>query len=423
MKIKSLHARFILDSRGYPAVECILTDQEGRMVAASVPSGASVGVHEALELRDGDPKHFAGKGVSKAINNLNIEIAKALCGREADVIQLDKILIALDGTENKSRLGANAILAASMAVIRLQALDAGLELFECINKLWHFPEPKLPTCLFNVINGGMHASSGLWVQEFMIIPKQQVFSQSLETACVIYHALHKKLKVMGLQTTIGDEGGFAPVFGLRGLENEHRALDVLIEIIKQERLENFVTLGLDVAASHSFDKQTGQYQVYDKSLSSTDLIAFYQKAQHSYPLTSIEDGLGEDDWDGWKKLTQAMGVSCQLVADDLFVTNPKRIEQGIVQKVANAVLIKPNQIGTVSQTMQAILCCQKAGYSVIISHRSGETNDTFIADLAVGSSAGQLKAGAPARGERIAKYNRLLEIEGALHKKGKGEVV
>lgn len=414
MKIKSLHAYQILDSRGWPTIACQMIDQQGRMATSSIPSGASVGTHEALELRDGDSKHFLGKGVKKAINALNTEIAAALRGKEVDVITLDKNLIALDGMPNKSRLGANAILAASIGILKLQAMDMGMELFECINTLWHFPPPKIPTCMFNIINGGMHAHNGLWIQEFMIIPHITPFSQALETACLIYHRLEKKLKALGWQTTIGDEGGFAPVFGLEGLANEHKALDLLQDIIRQEGLMQSVSVGLDVAASGAFDNQKQQYHVYDKWLSAQELVNTYQKAAQQYSLTSIEDGLGEDDWDGWASLTKQMGSAMQLVGDDIFVTNTARIEQGIKQKVANAVLIKPNQIGTISETMQAILNCQKNGYSVIISHRSGETNDTFIADLAVGSSAGQLKAGAPARGERVAKYNRLLEIEEGL---------
>ncbi len=410
MKIKKVYGQEILDSRGWPTVACVLELEGGRRVCASVPSGASVGVHEAREWRDQDPKRFCGKGVLKALRHLETNIAPLLTDKQPDVIAMDRAMIALDGTPDKSRFGANALLAASIAVLRAQALDAGLELYDMINKLWDFEKPKLPVCMFNIVNGGMHARGGLSFQEFMIVPQYGNFSQNLERSVCFYAELKKLFEREGLQTAVGDEGGFSPGLSPGGTEREKLILQFLKEIIEQEVFAS-VRIALDVAASHFYDAQQKKYVMHEQVFDAQALVALYESLAKQYPIISIEDGLDEDDWDGWQLLTQQLGKQVQLVGDDIFVTNTDRIEQGVRRGVANAVLIKPNQIGTVSETIQAIQLCKKAGYKTVISHRSGETNDSFIADLAVGTAADQLKAGAPVRGERVAKYNRLLEIE------------
>jgi enolase len=410
MKIKNIRGRQILDSRGNPTVECVLTLDNGNYVTASVPSGASVGKYEAMELRDNDKACYMGKGVLTAINHINTTIVRAIIGREPDVITLDKELLSLDGTSNKSKLGVNAILPVSIAILRAQAHCQRVELFELINTLWGFEKPSMPVCMFNVINGGMHAQSGLAFQEFMVMPRLSGFSQNLETAVVLYHELKVLLAHKGYATSLGDEGGFAPRFTSQGLEKERAALQSLVGVIHKAGARN-VSICLDVAASAFYDEQKQKYIFHDTAYTGVDLIDLYQDLSKDFPILSIEDGLAEDDWNGWQSLTSRMGEIVQLVGDDIFVTNIQRIQQGIDQGVANAVLIKPNQIGSVTETIKAIQLCKNAGYKIVISHRSGETNDSFIADLAVGTAAGQLKTGAPARGERVAKYNRLLEIE------------
>lgn len=412
MKITQVRGREILDSRGFPALECSLDLEGGARVCAAVPSGASVGKFEAHELRDGDAKRYFGKGVLKALANLEQVIAPALVGQEPDVVVLDAVLCDIDGTAGKASLGANAILAASIAVARAQALDNGLELYDLLAQRYEFPEVSMPYCMFNIFNGGAHADNGVSVQEFMIMPiNQPSFAESLRVAATVYHALHEVLKRQGLATTIGDEGGFAPK--LKNLENSVQAvLDLLMQAVEYAGFSyEQVVFALDVAASQFHRATSQRYQLGTQEFDRRGLVDFYAQLASQYPLFSIEDGMDEEDWAGWKILTKELGGELQLVGDDLFVTNCDRIERGIDAHVANAVLIKPNQIGTVTETMFAIKLAQSAGYKTIVSHRSGETNDTFIADLVVATGAGQFKAGAPVRGERIAKYNRLLEIE------------
>jgi enolase len=411
MQIVNVDAFQILDSRGIPTVECRLTLTDGTMVAASVPSGASTGKHEAHELRDHDATVYGGKGVLTAVKHIKQAIAPVvLLGKTPDIIAMDKQLIALDGTRDCSALGANAMLAVSIAVIRAQAWMEGVELFEFINALWQFPDPELPRCMFNVINGGMHAQGDLVFQEFLAIPTQHDFAQSLACVDDFYHKLQELLHEAGLGTAIGDEGGFVPVFTDKGALAEEQALMLL-----QRTAEQFswgvesMSFGLDVAATHFYDARANRYRLHDKLLTAPELIEFYKSLAQRFALVSLEDGLAEDDWQGWQWLMEQMG-GLQLIGDDLLITNTNRIQQGITKKAMNAVLIKPNQIGTVSRTVDAIRLCQEHNLATIISHRSGETNDDFIADLAVGTVAGQLKAGAPVRGERVAKYNRLLWI-------------
>ncbi len=409
MKIKKVHGRQILDSRGQPTVECVLELEGGVQVCASVPSGASVGKYEAHELRDGDPAHFGGKGVLKALKNLETEIAALLLNQEPDVISMDAAMITCDGTPDKSRLGANALLAASIAVVRAQALSQRVELYELIYKLWGFEAPQMPVCMFNIINGGLHAHNDLAIQEFMIMPRGGTFAGRLEVADAVYAELKKLLEGSSYSTAIGDEGGFAPQFKGRGMKKEQAALDLLMNACS--RTGGDIVFCLDVAASQFYDARSKKYRLHDVQMDAQQLIDWYAQLCSHYPIDSLEDGLDQDDWDGWQHLTHLLELRMQVVGDDLFATNVERIAQGIERHSANAVLIKPNQIGTVSEAVQAIKLCKKAGLKTIISHRSGETNDSFIADLAVGTAADQLKAGAPVRGERVAKYNRLLAIE------------
>lgn len=439
MQIVNVDAFQILDSRGIPTVECRLTLTDGTMVAASVPSGASTGKHEAHELRDHDATVYGGKGVLTAVKHIKQAIAPVvLLGKTPDIIAMDKQLIALDGTRDCSALGANAMLAVSIAVIRAQAWMEGVELFEFINALWQFPDPELPRCMFNVINGGMHAQGDLVFQEFLAIPTQHDFAQSLACVDDFYHKLQELLHEAALGTAIGDEGGFVPVFTDKGVLAEEQALMLLQRTAEQFSwgAEN-MSFGLDVAATHFYDSRANRYRLHDNLLTAPELIEIYKNLAQRFALVSLEDGLAEDDWQGWQWLMEQMGersilggdgvplslslsngrrplgrerAALQIVGDDLLVTNTNRIQHGITKKAMNAVLIKPNQIGTVSRTIDAIRLCQEHNLATIISHRSGETNDDFIADLAVGTVAGQLKAGAPVRGERVAKYNRLLWI-------------
>jgi enolase len=399
-KIASVRAQEVLDSRGFPTVAAEVTLEGGQSGWAAVPSGASTGEHEAVELRDGDKARFAGKGVLKAVANANGELFKAVKGLDArDCAAVDAKMIAADGTENKGRLGANAILAVSMAAARAAAGKTPLykflrESYGIKSSEWLLPAPML-----NVINGGKHADSGLDVQEFMIVPTgAKTFSEGLRWGAEVYQILKKKLAGMGMTTAVGDEGGFAPK-----LKTHAEALDVLVEACKGYDMR----LALDCAASEYY--KDGRYVLEGKA---QDVAKVYAQWVSKYGIVSIEDPLAEDDWDAWKALTAKL--PCRLIGDDLFVTNPKRLARGIKEKSANAILIKLNQIGTLTETVQAVTDAQKAGFSAVISHRSGETEDSFIADLAVALNAGAIKTGAPCRSERLAKYNRLLQIEAAL---------
>ena len=404
--IAEIHAFEILDSRANPTVSVEIIDTLGHCVQASVPSGASTGIHEALELRDHDLNRYGGKGVLKAVENIETIIAPAIVGMSAvDPTKVDERLIAVDGTENKSNLGANAILAVSLAARKLQALNCGHELFDCFEGTKYLPVPML-----NVLNGGAHAGNNLDIQEFMIMPHGfRTFSAALQASVEVYHALANLLKKAGKAIGIGDEGGFAP-----SLDSDEEALELLVLAIEKagyKAPDQFV-LALDVAASEWKSGQPGLYRLPKKNITLTtaELIDYYRKLADRFPLRSIEDGLDEDDFEGFRLMTtQLPGI--QLVGDDLFVTSAKRLKQGIDQKFANAILIKYNQVGSINETLETIGLAQSNGYKTIISHRSGETDETFIADLAVGTGALEIKTGAPARFERTAKYNRLLEIE------------
>ncbi len=406
--IRSLSALEILDSRGRPTISVSLTLTNGITANAQVPSGASTGSREAVELRDGDKSRFNGLGVLKAVENVRGEIAKAVAGRRLDSLeQLDRILIDLDGTDNKSRLGANAILGVSMAFARAAATDEGAELFEWLPGVPGQPR-RMPVPCFNVLNGGAHAANPLDFQEFMICPLgADSMADAVQMGADVYGALRKRLASQGHPVGLGDEGGFAP-----NLAEPEEVLDTIVAAITDAGYEpsrNGVGIALDPAASE-FRQPDGSYKVNGASLSSDDMIERYRAMITTYPIWSLEDGLGEDDHDGWQKLTKELGDQIQLVGDDNFCTNPTIIRQAIDDGIANAALIKLNQIGTVTETIKAMRICADAGYGQFVSHRSGETSDTFIADLVVGTGCGQIKTGAPARGERVAKYNRLLEI-------------
>lgn len=415
MKIKNLQGIEILDSIGNPTIECTLTLDNDTTVKSSVPSGTSVGKHEACELRDGNKSHYFGKGVLKAIENIETRIKPEIVGKAPDIVELDNLIIQLDGTSNKSSLGANATLAVSIAIARAQAIDNQIPLFKLINNVFDMGKMHLPTCMFNVLNGGVHADNGVSFQEFMIMPRKfNSFGESLECAATTYQTLRKLLLNDKLTVGVGHEGGFAPVLKTES-SSERTFLDYLSKAIDYAGYKaESVVLCLDVAASQFFDISKNTYFVNNQALSSDELVNLYSRLVHDYPIFSIEDGIAEDDWIGWETLTKKLGAKIQLVGDDVFVTNINRIKKGVELNIANSVLIKPNQIGTVSETVAAIKYCKKNNYTTVVSHRSGETNDTFIADLVVGTAAGQLKAGAPCRGERVAKYNRLLEIEALL---------
>ncbi len=412
VKIKSVHARQILDSRSNPTLEVDVTLSNGAMGRAAVPSGASTGAYEAVELRDGNKNYYNGKSVLNAVNNVNKIISKTVVGLNCfDQKNLDKKLIELDGSVNKANLGANAILGVSLATAVAAANAKGVPLYRYLGK-----ESILPVPMLNILNGGKHADNNLNIQEFMIVPTgAKTFSQALEWSSNIYHALKELLKNKNLSTGVGDEGGFAP-----NLKDDEEALDFIVRAIKKAglKLGGDVGIALDVAASEMFNEaqkisEEGKYYFWKtKKLFTTEkLIEYYQKLVKKYNIISIEDGLAEEDWEGWAKLTKILGNKIQLVGDDLFVTNVERLKKGIKQKCANAILIKVNQIGSLTETIEAIKLAQKNGYGVIVSHRSGETEDTFIADLAVGLGCGQIKTGAPCRSERVAKYNQLLRIE------------
>jgi enolase len=411
MKIISVAAREIYDSRGNPTIECTVELENGKRAKASVPSGMSRGTHEAFELRDGGIR-LMGQGVQKAVQAIETVIAPALMGHDVNFIQVDALLRELDGTENKSVLGGNTILAVSMAVCRAQAIAEQVELYELMAYLCEFETVSLSYPMFNMINGGAHASNHLQVQEFMVIPVGiNSFHAAMEAGSDFFHILKKLLEQKGYSTAVGDEGGFAPAF-----DHEQQALDFLMETIEYMQHEYGISMmiALDVAASQFYDKKMKMYHWQGKLVSSDEMIDWYKKLAETYPLYAIEDGLAEDDWQGWVNLYDALGSKIAIVGDDLFATNAERIYQGIDANVANTVIIKPNQVGTVTEALQAIKLCKAHGKNVIVSHRSGETNDSFIADLAVAASAGQIKAGGLSRGERLAKYNRLLEIENQL---------
>ena len=408
-EIIEIRAREILDSRGNPTVEADVVLDSGAVGRAAVPSGASTGEHEAVELRDGDPKRYGGKGVLRAVQHIEETILPALRGMDAIAqVEIDRALIELDATPNKERLGANSILAVSMAVARAAAADVGLPLYRYLGG----PMARtLPVPMMNVLNGGAHATNTVDFQEFMIVPLgAETFADALRMGAEVFHSLKKVLVKRGLSTGVGDEGGFAP-----NLKNDEDALAALIEAIEGANYApgKQVALALDPAASELFDKN-GHY-VFKKSgagsLDAHAMIDLYARWLDQYPIVSIEDGLAEDDWDGWAALTAALGDRVQLVGDDIFVTNTSRLARGIESHVGNAILIKVNQIGTLTETLEAIEMARSAGYLSVISHRSGETEDVFISDLAVATSAGQIKTGSASRGERVAKYNQLLRIE------------
>ncbi|MBC7327482.1 phosphopyruvate hydratase [bacterium] len=405
--IADVRAREVLDSRGNPTVEVEVFLEDGARGRAIVPSGASTGIYEALELRDGDKERFRGKGVLKAVENINEVIAEEIVGMSAfDQMEIDKTLIELDGTENKSRLGANAILGVSLAVAYAAADSLDIPLYRYIGGI---RARELPVPMMNVINGGVHADNKLDMQEFMIVPAgAESFREALRIGVEVYHALKDLLRSKGLATGVGDEGGFAP-----DIATPEEALQLLVEAIEKAGYEpgKAVFLAMDPAASELWEDGKYVLKGMNKTFTSEQLVEYYEKLIEKFPIVSIEDGLAQEDWQGWQLLTQRLGNKIQLVGDDIFVTNIKRLERGIQEKVANSILIKLNQIGTLTETLECIEKAKKAGYTTVISHRSGETEDTTIADLAVAVNAGQIKTGAPARTERVAKYNQLLRIE------------
>ena len=416
MKIESVHGREILDSRGNPTVEVEVRLQGGAFGRAAVPSGASTGVREALELRDGDKKRYLGKGVLKAVANVNGEIAKAVTGVDLDQRSLDTKMIALDGTPTKSRLGANAILGVSMAAAQAFAAAAKKPLYA--NLAEGTGQRLLPVPMMNILNGGAHADSNVDVQEFMVMPVgAATFAEGLRIGAEIFHALRASLKKRGLSTGVGDEGGFAP-----SLKSNREALEIVLEAVANAgyKAGSDVFLALDVASSELWEN--GRY-VFKKSgegeRTIEQMVAMLADWARQYPIISIEDGVAEEDWTGWKLLTKELGAAVQLVGDDVFVTNPEILKKGIAEGVGNALLVKLNQIGTVSETLDAMAMARDAGYARIVSHRSGETEDVTIADLAVATNAGQIKTGSASRTDRVAKYNQLLRIEEALGSNGK----
>lgn len=410
MKITNLYAYEIFDSRGLPTIECNIHLANGRQVTSCMPSGASVGSAEALELRDGDAHRLMGKGVLNAIAYINNSIAPQFIGQDINALAMDSILMDLDTHPQKTTVGANTILAVSMALFKAQAAAEGLELYQIIQRVSGTSMVKMPVPMFNVINGGAHANNNLQVQEFMVISQADDYVEQMHDGVMFYQTLKKHLDAHHQSTNVGDEGGFAPNF-----TSDKAALELLATIAHLLPKSSY-KFALDVAASEIYDQATTSYNLLiEKNLSAEQLIEIYQAWSQEFPIISIEDGMAEHDINGWKLLTEKLGSSLQLVGDDLFVTNPMKIRKGVLQKTGNAVLIKPNQIGTVSQTLAAIDTCKRNGLKIIISHRSGETNDTFICDLAVGTAADYIKAGAPARGERIAKYNRLLDINRMLY--------
>lgn len=416
LKIESVEALEVLDSRGNPTVQVEVITDGGFCGVAKVPSGASTGSFEAVELRDNDEERYMGKGVKKAVENVNRTIAKKITGMNVyDQLKIDQKLIDIDGTDNKEKLGANATLGVSLAVAKAAANSLGMTLYNYIGGV---NAKKLPTPMMNILNGGKHSDNNISSQEFMIMPTSgKDFAENLQMGVETYHNLKKVLKSKGYSVAVGDEGGFAP-----NLQSEEEALDVIVEAIKKAGYipGKDISIALDVASTEMYDEEkkvgkngylfwkTGTFKTSD------EMIDYLEELVQKYPIVSIEDGLAEEDWNSWKKLTQKLGSKIQLVGDDLFVTNTDRLRKGIRNKVANSILIKPNQIGTLTETLDAIEMAQKAGYTTVISHRSGETEDTTIADIAVAVNAGQIKTGAPCRTDRVAKYNRLLNIENEL---------
>ena len=413
LKIEDVRALEVLDSRGNPTVQVEVLTENGYVGKASVPSGASTGSFEAVELRDGDKTRYFGKGVEKAVENVNKKIAKKIIGMNVfDQRKVDEEMIKLDDTPNKSNLGANAILGVSLAVAKVAAEVLGLELYRYIGGIYG---TELPVPMMNILNGGKHSDNNISIQEFMIMPVGDItFSERLRRGAEIYHTLKNVLKEKGYSVGVGDEGGFAP-----NLDNEEQALDVIIEAIKKAGYEpgKDIMLALDIASTEMYDEakkinKNGYYFWKTKQFKEKEeMIDYVVSLCEKYPICSVEDGLAEEDWEGWKVLTEKIGNKVQLVGDDLFVTNPQRLRRGIENNVANAILIKPNQIGTLTETLDTIKLAKENGYRTIISHRSGETEDTTIADIAVGVNAGQIKTGAPCRTDRVSKYNRLLNIE------------
>ncbi|MGE6257470.1 phosphopyruvate hydratase [Heyndrickxia sporothermodurans] len=410
--ITEVYAREVLDSRGNPTIEVEVYTQSGAFGRALVPSGASTGEYEAVELRDGDKERYLGKGVLTAVKNVNEIIAEELIGYDVtEQVIIDKLLIELDGTENKGKLGANAILGVSMAVARAAADFLGVELYEYLGG---FNSKQLPVPMMNIVNGGEHADNNVDIQEFMIMPVgASNFKEALRMGAEIFHSLKSVLKGKGLNTAVGDEGGFAP-----NLKSNEEALQTIIEAIEKAGYKpgEEVMLAMDAASSEFYNKEDGKYHLSGEGVvrTSAEMVDWYEELTSKYPIISIEDGLDENDWEGHKLLTERIGKKVQLVGDDLFVTNTKKLSEGIKQGVGNAILIKVNQIGTLTETFDAIEMAKRAGYTAIISHRSGETEDTTIADIAVATNAGQIKTGAPSRTDRVAKYNQLLRIEDRL---------
>ncbi|MCW3088576.1 MAG: phosphopyruvate hydratase [Sediminibacterium sp.] len=408
--IIEVHARQILDSRGNPTVEVDVVTDDGALGRAAVPSGASTGIHEAVELRDNDKKKYAGKGVLKAVKNVNDVIADAIVGYDvAQQAAIDEVMIALDGTDNKGKLGANGMLAVSMAVAKAAAEEAALPLFRYIGGT---NAKTLPMPMMNILNGGAHADNKIDFQEFMVMPVgASSFSEGLRWGVEIFHVLKSVLKKKGFSTNVGDEGGFAP-----NIQSNEEAIETVLEAITAAgyKTGSQIMIAIDAANSELWDEKKKKY-VFKKSsgkvVSSDELVKFWEKWVKQYPIASLEDGMAEDDWNGWKALTQAVGSKCQLVGDDLFVTNVERLQKGIDKGIANGLLVKVNQIGTLTETINAVTLAQHNGYNTIMSHRSGETEDTTIADLAVALNCGQIKTGSASRTDRIAKYNQLIRIE------------
>jgi enolase len=410
--IEDVLAREVLDSRGNPTVEVEIYLEDGTMGRAIVPSGASTGIHEAVELRDGDKGRYLGKGTLQAVENVNELIAEEIIGYNVfDQVGLDKLLIDLDGTPNKSKLGANAILAVSMAAADAAANSLGLPLFQYLGGV---NAKLLPTPMMNILNGGSHADNTVDIQEFMIMPVGAAsFREALRMGAEVFHSLKAVLKSQGKNTAVGDEGGFAP-----DLATNEDAIKVILEAIEKAgyKAGTDIRLALDVAASEMYDEKTKMYNLEGEGVKKTsaEMVAYYEMLADKYPIVSIEDGLAEDDWEGWKLLTDALGKKVQLVGDDLFVTNTERLERGIREGIANSILIKVNQIGTLTETFDAIEMAKKAGYTAVVSHRSGETEDVTIADIVVAMNTGQIKTGSLSRTDRVAKYNQLLRIEETL---------
>ncbi len=410
MKIKDIKAREILDSRGNPTVEVTMELDNGIKATASVPSGASTGSREALELRDGDTKRYDGKGVLKAVDNVNKTIRSFLIGHEADVKEIDEAMLALDGTDNKSKLGANAMLGVSLACLKCLAKSQNKDLFEYVSN----GEVSMPVPMVNILNGGVHAGNGLSIQEFMIMPVVKTIKERVRVASEIFHTLKGVLKERGMATGVGDEGGYAPV-----ISKTREALDLIMEAINRSGHSpgKDVFIALDAAASEFYDEKTMMYNIDDLDISVDELIQYYETLVNEYPIISIEDPFFEDDFESLAKLTKLIGEKVMLVGDDYFVTNSKYLKMGIDKDAGNAILLKANQIGTFTEMKKTVELAKKEGYKCIISHRSGETTDTFIADLAVGFPTEFIKTGSMSRGERIAKYNRLMEIEEKLENK------